>query len=276
MTAETIDYWRPPGLTGLEVLTVHASTRSWRSLHAQHAFCAVLAGGGRWLHRGVVHESGPGTVRSIAPGEVHRDLEVRGPTSCVVLFVAPALVDAVARELGRPAGPCAAVTDDPACFAAVRRWLDPPSDPAAVVAELRATLRTLLLRTAPADPHADPHQRAHAAVQRARALLHDRFDQPLALDDIASASGLTGPHLVRTFHAEVGLPPFEYLMHLRVARAREGLRAGRSPADAALACGFCDQSHLTRWFKKVVGITPGRYAQPRPSRGARRHGALGA
>ncbi len=263
MPAETIHYWRPPGLQGLEVMTVHHSTRIWRTVHDQYVFCAVLAGGGRWRYRGAVHESGPGSTRLLEPGEVHQDLQLCGPTSHVALFVAPSLVTALADELGLVPGPYAAVTDDPACFAALGRWAEPPPPADDVAAALRASLQTVLLRTAAGRTDAGPgaRQRASTAVRRARALLHDRFDEPLALDEVAGASGLTKPHLVRTFHAEVGLPPIEYLMHLRVARAREGLRAGHSPAAAALACGFCDQSHLTRWFKKVVGVTPGQYAR---------------
>ncbi len=276
MPTETIHYWRPQDLPGLEVMTVHHSTRIWRTMHDQYVFCAVLAGGGLWRYRGVVHASGPGSTRLLEPGEVHRDLELCGPTSHVALFIAPALVTTLAEALGLAPGPYAATTDDPACFAALRRWADPLAPTDDVAATLHASLRTVLLRTAADRSVPDPgaRQRASTAVRRARALLHDRFDEPLALAEVAGASGLTKPHLVRAFHAEVGLPPIEYLMHLRVARAREGLRAGHSPAAAALACGFCDQSHLTRWFKKVVGVTPGQYAQPHPSRTGPARGVL--
>lgn len=49
-------------------------------------------------------------------------------------------------------------------------------------------------------------------------------------------------------------------MHLRVARARVLLAEGGRPIDVAHACGFCDQSHLNRWFRKTVGVTPRSYA----------------
>lgn len=260
MRAEEIRYVRSPAAPGLEIMVVRESARAWRALHTHHTFCAVLEGGGTWSYRGEVHAAGPGAVKRIAAGEVHRDLRLAGPTSCVALLAEPRLVDALARELGREPPPLrAAQTTDPECFAALRRWSDPHAPREDLAASLRATLRTLLARAD--EGSAAPPRRASSAVLRARALLHDRFDEPLALDEVAGATGLTKPRLVRAFHAEVGLPPFEYLMHLRVARAREGLRAGRSATDAALACGFCDQSHLTRWFKKVVGVTPGQYAR---------------
>ena len=45
----------------------------------------------------------------------------------------------------------------------------------------------------------------------------------------------------------------------RLDRARSLLRAGHSLVDAALACGFADQSHLTRQFRSAYGLTPGRW-----------------
>ena len=48
-------------------------------------------------------------------------------------------------------------------------------------------------------------------------------------------------------------------MQLRVAYARKLIRDGESISEAALATGFCDQSHLSRTFKRIVGLTPGQY-----------------
>ncbi|HYM70106.1 MAG TPA: helix-turn-helix transcriptional regulator, partial [bacterium] len=66
-------------------------------------------------------------------------------------------------------------------------------------------------------------------------------------------------HLCRTFHREVGLPPHAYQTQVRVERARSLLRNGVPIAEAAAAVGFYDQAHLTRQFKRVIGVTPGQY-----------------
>jgi AraC-like DNA-binding protein len=66
-------------------------------------------------------------------------------------------------------------------------------------------------------------------------------------------------HLLRVFRAAVGLPPHAYQIQLRVARAKELLRAGMPIAAVAVEVGFVDQSHLTRHFKRLVGVPPGRY-----------------
>jgi AraC-like DNA-binding protein len=66
---------------------------------------------------------------------------------------------------------------------------------------------------------------------------------------------------LRAFKRHFGLPPHNYQIHLRVEQAQSGLRAGQSPARVAVDCGFFDQSHMTRHFKRVLGTTPAQYAR---------------
>ena len=66
--------------------------------------------------------------------------------------------------------------------------------------------------------------------------------------------------VIRAFSAGTGMPPHAYLVSLRVERAKALLREGRSAAEAALETGFYDQSQLTRHFKRLTGVTPGRFA----------------
>lgn len=104
-------------------------------------------------------------------------------------------------------------------------------------------------------------RRAPRAVRRARAFLHDALAAKITLDELAEHAGLDKFHLVRAFRAEVGLPPYEYLTYLRVARARELLRRGVRVADAAHAVGLYDESQLHRHFRRIVGLPPGAYAR---------------
>jgi AraC-like DNA-binding protein len=102
--------------------------------------------------------------------------------------------------------------------------------------------------------------RAPRAVQRAREYLRGALARPVSLDELARHVAHDKFHLARAFRAHVGLPPYAYLTQLRVARARELLRAGASPAQAAASVGFCDESQLHRHFRRIVGVTPGVYA----------------
>ncbi len=80
---------------------------------------------------------------------------------------------------------------------------------------------------------------------------------PPALAELPAEAGLSRYQLLRAFRAEVGMPPYAWLAQHRVARARLLLEQGHRPATAATLTGFADQAHLTRWFRRVVGVTPG-------------------
>jgi AraC-like DNA-binding protein len=101
----------------------------------------------------------------------------------------------------------------------------------------------------------------HAAVRRASDHLRERWDQPVSLAELAGVAGLSRFELVRRFRQQTGVTPHAFQVNLRVERARALLASGSAPAAVAAACGFADQPHLTRTFKRAVGVTPGRYAR---------------
>ena len=100
------------------------------------------------------------------------------------------------------------------------------------------------------------------AVSDALAFIHENYARELSLTDIAEAVHLSSFHLARLFKQSVGVPPHQYLIQLRVNSARWLLSAGageRSLAEVASAVGFADQSHFTRHFKRVTGLTPRQF-----------------
>jgi AraC-like DNA-binding protein len=101
----------------------------------------------------------------------------------------------------------------------------------------------------------------HAAVRRAASLLRERWNEAVDLEELSGVARLSRFELVRRFRAQLGLPPHAFQLDLRIAAARGLLRAGRSAVDVAMICGFADQPHLTRVFKRAVGVTPGEYAR---------------
>jgi AraC-like DNA-binding protein len=94
-----------------------------------------------------------------------------------------------------------------------------------------------------------------------RELLDARLVQGVALDEAARLVHAHPAHLVRAFSGAFGIAPHQYLMSRRIDRARRLLLDGRPPGEVAAATGFYDQSHLTRHFKRWVGVPPGRYAR---------------
>ena len=77
---------------------------------------------------------------------------------------------------------------------------------------------------------------------------------------VSAFAGLTRFELVRRFRRQTGLTPHAFQTNVRIARARTMLSAGEPIARVAASCGFADQPHLTRVFRRAVGVTPGRFA----------------
>ena len=100
----------------------------------------------------------------------------------------------------------------------------------------------------------------HAAVRRARAHLTEHWEQSVSLATLSSVAGLSRFELVRKFRRHTGLTPHAFQTNLRIAHARAMLTGGEAAARVAAECGFADQAHLTRVFKRFVGVTPGRFA----------------
>jgi AraC family transcriptional regulator len=102
------------------------------------------------------------------------------------------------------------------------------------------------------------------AVAEALQFIHDNYARDVGLDDIAAAANLSPSQLTRLVKQTLGVSPYQHVIQVRVNNARHLLSAGsgrRSLAEIASAVGFADQSHLTRHFKRLTGVTPRRYRE---------------
>lgn len=103
-----------------------------------------------------------------------------------------------------------------------------------------------------------------AAHQRRQLVEHidQQLAEPISLGQLAGLCALSEYHFARMFRESFGLPPHQYLLARRLARARELLRGGSLPlGEIALACGFSSASHFTNRFRQAMGATPGEYRQ---------------
>jgi AraC-like DNA-binding protein len=100
-----------------------------------------------------------------------------------------------------------------------------------------------------------------AAVESVREHLAEHTMGPVNLMALASECGLSPFQLLRAFKCRFGLSPRVYQLHIRLSMARKLLRAGERPAAVAADLGFVDQSHLTRHFRRLLGVTPAAYAR---------------
>jgi AraC family transcriptional regulator len=92
-------------------------------------------------------------------------------------------------------------------------------------------------------------------LRRLRDYIIAHLDEPIGLDALANIAGRSSFHFVRVFTRSVGMTPHRYVVHLRLQRATELIQEGRSGfAEIAARTGFADQSHLSRWVRRVHGV----------------------
>jgi AraC family transcriptional regulator len=125
-------------------------------------------------------------------------------------------------------------------------------------------LAVQLLRYFGAPGSADLHSGGVLPKHKFRVVIeyiHDHLDAELSLDHLAAVAHVSPYHFARLFKHSTGLPPHQYVIARRVERAKELLREPDRPALAEVATevGFSDQSHFTRHFKRLVGVTPRQF-----------------
>ncbi|MBE9607002.1 helix-turn-helix transcriptional regulator [Acetobacteraceae bacterium H6797] len=87
--------------------------------------------------------------------------------------------------------------------------------------------------------------------------IEDNLAGDMGVPLLAQQTGLSTGYFARAFRKSLGVPPHAYVFAQRVARAREMmLSSSESLTVIALECGFCDQAHLTKHFRRALGITP--------------------
>jgi AraC-like DNA-binding protein len=95
-------------------------------------------------------------------------------------------------------------------------------------------------------------------LRRACEMMMEKLSAPLSIAEIAAAVDMTPEYFARAFRQAVGEPPHRWLMRKRIDRAKQLMKVSRSSlAEVAWACGFVDQSHLTKVFSRMEGVTPG-------------------
>lgn len=97
-------------------------------------------------------------------------------------------------------------------------------------------------------------------AKRLATFIEENLEQPIRSPDLIALTGLSAGHFFRTFKETFGQAPFAYIARLRIERAQQMmLTTNLSLCQIALDCGMCDQSHLTRLFRQLVGMTPGEW-----------------
>jgi AraC-like DNA-binding protein len=214
----------------------------------------------------------PGQVHVVGPLELHGARSLEGvPRGMRVILVAPAVLSTVGEERsglwrGQASGIQQGVVDDPALYDELWALTDDLRGPLVALAcahRLFASLVRLLAQLAAPPSHASKPRagRQVAGVGRVRDHLRAHAAERVSLDELANVAELSKYYLLRAFHRTYGVTPHAYQMQLRLAHAWRLIVEGRPLSRATYDAGFADQSHLTRRFAAVFGLTPARYVR---------------
>jgi AraC-like DNA-binding protein len=241
-----------------------------RHSHETYSFGVTESGAQAFTCRGASHVSTAGLVMAFNPDDPHDGHAATGSGFTYrMIHIAPCLLaDALTDLTGRASGlPLFAepVVADPALAAGLHRLHRALTGPASPLArsERLAAVAALAARHAtgprPAGPAGLTARDRVAAADRVRAFLHDGDTAQATLADLAAVAGCSRFAAYRAFRVRYGLSPSEYQRQLRLRAARRALAGGSAVASVAAMTGFADQAHLTRWFRRCYGITPGAY-----------------
>ena len=239
-----------------------------RHSHGDYVIGVCTGGiGGTW-YRGRECVASTGEIAVIAPGEVHTGYRVsEEPWTYRAIYVSPGVLERLAGELS-PGGERSISFRSLSYedrdlfhrFAKAHQRLE-IGDQIRGDQEMTLVLFDLLVRHASLAATLRREVRMRDEVRLTCEYIEATLPGSPDLSELAGVAGLSKYHFLRVFSREMGLTPHAYLLQRRIARSRTVLASGGSLAAAARAGGFTDQSHFTKCFRRLVGVTPGEYSR---------------
>lgn len=266
---ETSKFWIDYELGNLEVLKARYIQHTFSPhFHEEYAIGIIVEGKQSTTYQHQIQTMPAGTVCVINPGELHTGHATNPdgwtyrmiyPDASVMQEVMSALID---KQSDLPFFP-SLVIDDSHLFHQILNLHQQIENQHTTALEKESLLfNTLshLIRF-----HADSREpmpylmMGVPYLDRARDYIEAHYRENITLAQIADAVNISRYHLLRMFARHYGVSPHIYITNRRIQEAKKLLLSGMSIVDVAQKVGFVDQSHLTKRFKQITGITPARY-----------------
>jgi AraC-like DNA-binding protein len=237
-----------------------------RHIHDTYAIGVTRGGVQRFWCRGATHDSFPGNVIVIPPGEAHDGQSgTEGGYTYRMFYISIDRMTQLASEaFDRPRSSLqlrqGCLLREPGLARDLNAaWKAMSARPASL-----ATDQLFSQAFARLDVRHDPSVARRRclddrALERVRDYLRDHMHEHVRLDDLATMASMSRFQLTRQFERAYGLPLHAYHVHLRLVEAKRRLRIGVPIATVAADLGFADQSHLHRRFKGAFGMTPAEW-----------------
>ena len=266
---ESVTIFKIPHIQGVEVLFGRGITNAFkRHIHKTYII-GIIEHGQRIfsLPQDDIHVL-KNEIFLLNPGQTH-GCRSQNPSghSYSVLSIAPELLITLASQISD--SPCtpgfkAVRCKDPMLSEKFRGFLKtihhPESDIHLEGDFYALTAHILIHHSEIAEPMTVP-EISGESLDKVFRFMTRHYSENLSLRQLADLVYLSPFHFQREFTRKVGISPHEYLQGIRIGVARERLMQSRNLAAIALETGFYDQSHFCRVFKKIVGISPGKFRQ---------------
>jgi AraC-like DNA-binding protein len=270
MSKERTHFWTAPEYGDLELLNATYITHQFAPhFHEEYAIGIIESGAEQYEYRRQWYRAASGSMVIINPGEIHTGSAATADGwTYRMTYPGITLMRQLAQELtgkiwDMPFFRESVIRDAELVnrFRAFHRALEAGESRLLRDELLWATYSLLIERYADNRPNPFMIGLEHDGVERARDYIQSHYEQDISLEELAAYVGLSAFHLLRVFKRELRLPPHKYLIQIRLNRARDLLAGGLAIAEVAYRVGFADQSHLSKWFKRVYGVSPAQYAQ---------------
>ncbi|ETR94126.1 helix-turn-helix transcriptional regulator [Acinetobacter lactucae] len=268
MQREQADYLHVRELGGLELLKAHYHQTQF-SKHTHEGYCigVIEEGAQSFFRTGQLHVAPKGDIILVNADEIHTGSSaVESGWRYRAIYPTPEMLAEVSQDFfenphGAPWFPQAVIRDlglaQQLCL--LFDLLEQKDNFLLKETMYLTTLACLMKRHGKSNHTFCELPEAYSKILRVKELLIEMPETNFSLQDLADMVGLSAWHFLRQFKKYVGLPPHAWLVQARLQKARQLLKQGGQIAMVAQQCGFSDQSHFNRHFKKAMGVTPTQY-----------------
>ncbi|WP_261856970.1 AraC family transcriptional regulator [Photobacterium sanguinicancri] len=269
---ERADYKITDELGGLEILDAEYEKQNFsRHSHEGYTIGVIETGAQRFYRTGGHHVAPQDTIILVNADEVHSGHSAtEGGWAYRAMYPLPKQLEQLTKDLylpsyGAPYFPNAVISDPELAnqLRLVFNTLENSENRLLRETLIYDTLVKLMGKHAKSRLNPNLETKAQKQLLLVKEFLDDYPQADVSLDELAKLAAISPYHLVRSFQKEFGLPPHAYQIQSRLRLARKLLKLGYSISDTAQECGFHDQSHFHRHFKKANGYTPGQYIKKR-------------
>lgn len=270
MNKEKADFWVIPQLNNLELLhATYINHTFTKHIHEGFAVGVIEQGALRFSYKGETLTAPQGCINLVIPGEAHDGFAATDEGWTYRMFyLEPKLLEQAVYDMSGKSHTIpyfkAGVIQDSYLAGCITNFHSILEDATIPLVEqeslLLAMLTEFISRYAEERYCVKSVGREMRIVNMAREYIEDVYTRNFSIKELAAVCNLSPYHLIRVFHKCIGVPPHIYLKQVRIKRAKMLLAKGESLAFIAHEVGFADQSHFTKQFKQITGITPKKYS----------------